>query len=86
LYSELRARQEYLRASADGDSPFQHEWPEWLLGPGPFSVGCHSLPLERLSVKRDRKKQTLCRGTQNRHGVTATWLKAGEAFRPATFR
>jgi len=44
-----------LRATADGDAPFQHEWPEWLLGPGPFAVGCHSLPLERLSIARTGK-------------------------------
>jgi len=56
LDADLRARQEYLRASADGDAPFQYEWPEWLLGPGPFAVGCHSPPLERLSGKRDSEK------------------------------
>jgi hypothetical protein len=72
LDADFRARQEYLRASADGDAPFQHEWPEWLLGPGPFAVGCHSPPLERLSGERDsekpRPKQSVALGcTQNRH-------------------
>jgi hypothetical protein len=80
LDADLRARQEYLRASADGDTPFQHEWPEWLLGPGPFPVGCHSPPLERLSAERDSEKDGKKTKRFARFGCA---MQNGHAFREA---